>query len=155
MTSALIASSFNSSTLGSYATASAVLYQRNGADVLNATSADATNIGTLTSNQSQLDVTSKVTPVNQSDYYTFNFQGNSSLKLDFENLTASDNLRFQLVDSKGTVVADNQGTAAQQIAYVHLTTSVGLTTAAGQYSIRVNYAPISIKAVPQSYSISL
>jgi Bacterial pre-peptidase C-terminal domain len=155
MTGALTASSFNSGTLGSNATGTAVLYQRTGANVLNATSANSTNIGTLVTNQSQLDVTSAVTPGNQSDFYTFNFQGKQPLKLAFDNLTQTDNLRFQLLDSKGKVVADSAGTAAQQIAYVNLTTSKGLTAAAGQYSIRVNYAPISTKLNSQTYSIAL
>src|ERR1700722_9977941 len=111
MTSALTASFFNSGTLGATATGSAVLYQRTAENPLNATSATPTNIGTLISNQTQLDVNSQVTPGNQNDYYTFNYQGNSPLQLDFENLTASDNLRFQLVDSNGNVVADSKGTA--------------------------------------------
>ena len=131
MTSALTASSFSSSTLNANATANAVLYQRNATNPLNATTASPINIGQLVSNQTQLDVTGQVTSNNQSDYYTFNFQGTAPLAAAFDNLTNTDNLRLQLLDSKGNVVADSAGTAAQQIAYVSLTTSPGLTTAAG------------------------
>ncbi len=56
MTSALTATSFNNGTLGVTATSTAVLYQRTGANVINALPADATNIGTLITNQAQLDV---------------------------------------------------------------------------------------------------
>src|ERR1700722_3255071 len=126
MTSALTASSFNSDILGTSAANSAVLYQRDAENPLNATSSSAVNIGTLTANQTQLDVNSQITSANQTDYYTFNYQDNSPLKLSAQNLTQTDLLRVQLVDSNGNIVADSNGTAAQQLAYDQLIDQPGL-----------------------------
>ena len=149
-------SAFSSDALG-VSGGSAILYQRNAYNLLNSTSSDAIDIGTLTTNSTQLDVTGKVAGQNQTDYYKFTLKGNS-LKLAFNNLTDTSSavdLRIQITNSSGTVVADNEGTSAQQTAYDEITSSTGLSANAGDYTVQVNYAPTSPKSNPQSYSISL
>ncbi len=154
MTSALTASSFSSSTLGSTATSTAVLYQRTAYNAIGASASTATNIGTLATNSTQLDVVSQVTPTNQASYYAFTLDG-TSLKASFSNVTGSDTLRYQVYDSKGKVVADSQGTSEQQIAYVKLTTSGGLDAKKGQYVLKVSYGTGATRAIAQNYSVQL
>ena len=153
----LTAASFASSSLGVGTADSAILYQRTAYNVINATASDAVNIGTLTTNSTQLDVTGQVTGQNSANYYKFTLQGNS-LKLDLENLTDTTNavdLRVKITDNSGKIIADNEGTSAQQSAYGEITSPSGLTANSGDYTATVTYAPTSVKSNPQSYSLSL
>lgn len=152
---ALVPSSFSSDSLGVYASTSAVLYQRNATNTLAAqATSTATNIGNLITNSTQLDVTGEVAYPNTTQTYQFNLQGNS-IKANLQNITNSSDLRYQLKDGSGNIVADSAGNAAQQIAYVDLTTSAGLKTNAGQYTLTVSYAPTAVQNPPQTYAISL
>jgi hypothetical protein len=153
--SGLSATSFSNSGLGVTAGTTATLYQRNATSVLGATASSAIALGDLISNSTQLDVTGQVTGQNDTDYYQFNLQGNSPLKADFENLTSTSDLRVQLYNSSGALIADSAGTTAQQTAYYELTSPNGLTANAGSYTMAVTYAPTSPKSVPQDYSLSL
>ena len=151
---AITVNTYSSSKLGAQAATSAVLYQRNATNILNATAADATNIGTLTTNLTQLNVTGQVTSGNQDDYYNFTLQGNS-LKADFTNITNTTGLRVQITDATGTVIADNQGTPAQQTAFTELSLSTGLTANPGVYTAKISYAPTALTGTAQSYNLSL
>lgn len=153
-TPGLTAAAFSNSGLGVTAGTTATLYQRDATNVLNATPSTAVALGNLISNSTQLDATGQVTGQNATDYYQFNYQGNSPLTADFENLTGTSDLRVQLLNSAGTVIADSGGTLAQQIAYTQLTSS-GLSANAGSYTVAVTYGPTSPKSLPQDYSLSL
>jgi hypothetical protein len=62
----------------------------------------------------------------------------------------------QLLNVSGTqVLADNQGTAAQQAAYAQLTSSTGFTARTGQYIVNVAYAQGANKSKSQSYNFQL
>ena len=77
-----------------------MLYQRNATNepLLNAIGFDGHQYrAQLTANQTQLDVNSQVTAGNQNDFYTFNFQGGSPMKVASDNLSRHrPRLRFQL-----------------------------------------------------------
>jgi hypothetical protein len=152
---ALTAQSFTNTSLVAYAGTSATLYQRTAYNQIGATASTATNIGNLVKDQSQLDVVGNVTGSNNADYYSLNLTGDS-LKLAFQNVTNTTNLRVQIYDSTGTkVIADSNGNADQLIAYDQLTSGSGLAEKSGQYVVKVSYAPISLKSLPQSYSLQL
>ena len=132
------------------------LFQRNAARTLSARppTPGASNIGTLTTNSTQLDVTRQVVPQNQTDYYNFTLRGNQ-LALDYQNITNTSGLRYQILNSAGTVVADSNGTTAQKTAFSQLTAPGGLKANAGNYTLAVSFAPGQVTSNPQSYQVSL
>lgn len=136
------------------AKAGAKLYQRQTVNTIGATADDATDLGTLTTNKTALNVIGKVCRENSKDYYSFTLDGDS-LKMDFNNTTDSADMRVQLIDSEGNVVADNEGTDDQQTAYDDLTSDDGLDADAGTYTVRVSYGSTALKSVAQSYTLSL
>ncbi len=120
--------------------------------------AKALNIGTLDANQSQLDVVSKLNSVNQSSYYSFDFNSGSSLKFQTYNTTdpaSAQNLRVQLSDSNGKIVADSGGTEAQQEAYKKFDSGAGLTAKNGKYTVKVSYAAGTYTTNPQTYNFQI
>jgi hypothetical protein len=62
---------------------------------------------------------------------------------------------MQLLDSSGSVVADNEGTADQIAAYEELTSSDGLKTEAGDYYVKVSFGSVALKSKAQNYNVSL
>jgi len=154
MTSSLTASSFSSSTLEATATSSAQLYQRSATNPIDSSTSTAINIGQLVTNQSQLDVNSLVQAQNPNDYYQFNLQG-SSIKLALNNLTNTSDLRVQIINSSGTVLADSSGTAAQQLAYDQASSLTGLAATSGNYTVKVSFAPTALQSLSQNYSLQL
>lgn len=153
-TTILAASNFDSSTLGVNATTTSQLLQQTGYNKLNATPSTAINIGNLITNKTQLTTNGGLTGSNPTDYYSFNLTG-TSIAASFSNVTQTTNLRYQITNSKGVVIADNQGTAAQQTAFTQLTSKGGLTAASGKYTVQISYAPISQKGLPQNYGFQL
>ncbi len=124
----------------------------------NPTAANAIDIGTLIQNQSQLSATSKLATTNSTEYYSFNFQQGSAIKLAFNNTTQYPNanaVRVQLYNSSGSVLADNYGTSAQQQAYIELTSGVGLGAANGNYTVKVSVPPKQALTATQSYNLQL
>jgi hypothetical protein len=115
----------------------------------------AINAGTLTNNQTELDVSAATTAAIPTDNYNFNVQQGGAVKLTVQNTTNTANLDVQLVDSNGNVVADNNGTTAQQNAYTELTSGEGLQAATGQYTLKVGYASGQLTGSPQSYNFQL
>ena len=114
----------------------------------------AVNIGSLTENASSLNVLSRLSSQIPADYYSFNFTSGSAIKLGFNNLSNSADLRVQLYDSVGNVVADSNGTDTQTAAYASLTSSDGLTAGTGKYYVKVGY--VDTKSVtPQDYNFQL
>ena len=152
VTRVLSASDFNSTYLNATASTSAQLLQQTKVNQLNATAKTAINAGTLTTNQTQLTINGAITQGNAFDYYTFNLEG-TSLKASFTNTTDSTDLRYQVYDTKGNIVADSQGTASQQTAFSSLTSPGGLSAKAGQYTVKVLYAPDAQKNLQQNYQL--
>jgi len=146
----------SSPTLGSYAGAGTLLYQNTATNPAVGSQANAIDLGSLVSNQTQLDAGATLTSSSFSNYYSFNFQndGSSTLKLAFNNTTDTTDLRVQVLDSSGNVVADSDGTADQITAYQQLQTSTGLSADSGQYYVKVSYDDTS-QTPDQSYSLSL
>jgi hypothetical protein len=142
-----------------YATSDAASYTTKAYNKLNATASTAVNIGWLSENKSALSVTSQLSEVDSTDYYSFTFEQGSALKLAFNNqTTAADatGVRVQLLDVSGTdVIADNEGTAAQQAAYASLTSSTGLDAQTGSYVVKVSYAADANKTQAQTYNFDL
>lgn len=151
---ALSASYYSSSVLGSVATDTAMLYQRTAYNVLNPSISTAANLGTLKNNTTQLNVEGAVTDKNPKQYYKFTLDG-KNLKLSLDNITSSADLRVQILDSKGNIVADSQGTASEQVSYTLANTSIGLATKAGDYYAVVSYAKTASRINTQKYSLSL
>lgn len=139
-----------------FATADAQSFSRQAFNQINSTALSAVNIGWLSANKSQLNVTSQVTAADQTDFYGFTFQQGSAIKLAFDNTTSTSNLRVQLLDVSGSrVLADSQGTTAQQAAYQQLTSSNGLSSRTGQYVVKVTYAAGANKSHTQNYNFQL
>ena len=125
---------------------------------LSGTQGAALNIGQLDDNQTSLFASSTVNGLNQSSYYTFNFDSGTAIKFGITNNTDASTrqtLRVQLYDSKGALVADSAGTQAQQEAYQQLDSGEGLNAANGQYSVKVSYAPNSLVSSAQNYTFQL
>ena len=65
-------------------------------------------------------------------------------------------VRVQLYDGSGSrILADNQGTTAQQQAYAQLTSSTGLNLSNGKYAVKVTYGTGGDKTQPQNYAIQI
>lgn len=125
---------------------------------LSGTQATALNLGSLQQNSTELDVVSQVNEQNQASYYNFNFASGTAIKLALTNSTdpaLTQQLRVQLYDSAGHVVADSSGTQAQQDAYTQLASGEGLGAANGNYTVKVSYAPGSLTSSQQNYSMQL
>jgi len=150
------ASSYNSGTLGVYATASSLIYVRDVANVLDATIDDSSDLGTLTTDYSQLDVKGTLSQANNDNYYKFTLDG-KNLKYYFSNGTGTSDLRTQIMNSKGKVIADSSTTAstALQEAYASMTSSDGYDTAAGDYYVHVSFDATAKKSAEQKYSFGL
>jgi hypothetical protein len=149
---AITPSSFNA--VGTYATSSAVLYQRTDYNRLGTTAASGINLGTLKTNETQLDVTGQITRQNSTNYYKFTLDG-TNLKLKFQNLTNTSDVRVKITDSKGNVIADNKGTPAQQVEFTRASLTTGSKVKAGEYNVQVTYAPTALKTDAQSYTLQL
>ncbi len=144
------------SNLNVYADEQAQLFTRQEFNQIKATAASAINIGWLDKNVSSLAVSSELTSVDSADYYNFTLQQGNNFKLAFNNLTDSSALHVQVLDSSGLgVVADNQGTSAQQAAFAALTSDSGLNASPGQYIVKVSYANGASKSSNEVYGFQL
>jgi len=126
------------------ATSQALAYSRSAFNTISETAATAVNAGWLQENKSALQVESQLTSADSADYFSFTLQSGNNLKFGFDSTTTTDPsaLRVQIYDSTGSeLIADSQGTAAQQAAYKELTTTNGLTAKAGTYVAKISYAP--------------
>lgn len=119
-----------------------------------ASRSSARDIGVLAADTSSLKVMSQISPQASSNFYKFNFTSGDTIKLALNNLTDTSNLRVQLYDSAGNVVADSGGTSAQQTAYNKMTSTDGYAAANGQYTVKVSYAANAAQ-IPQSYNLQL
>ncbi|MDR3448957.1 MAG: hypothetical protein P4M15_04275 [Alphaproteobacteria bacterium] len=131
------------------ATSDAQLYTTSQYHTINEKASSAVNIGWLQQDKSMLDVNSQLTSTDNTDYYSFTLQQGNNLKFGFNTSTTTDSSKFrvQLMDSSGSrVIADTEGTAAQQAAYKELTTTNGLTANAGSYIVKVSYAANATKS---------
>lgn len=151
---AITAALYSSSALGSLATSSATLYQRTAYNVLNPSLSTAVNIGTLKKDTTQLNVEGAVTSQNPKQYYKFTLDS-KNLKLSFDNITASTDLRVQILNSKGKVVADSQGSTSEQISYTLASTSIGMAADAGEYYAVVTYGKSASRVNTQKYHLNL
>ncbi|MER2520911.1 MAG: hypothetical protein ABTQ34_09560 [Bdellovibrionales bacterium] len=152
--SEITASYYSSSLLSAIATNNAELYARTAYNVLNPSISTAANIGTLKNNTTQLNVEGALTTNNPKQFYKFSLDG-EKIKLSLDNLTTSADLRVQLLNSKGTVIADNQGSTELQTAYTLAITSIGLTAQSGDYYAVVSYSINEPRANTQEYSLNL
>jgi hypothetical protein len=119
------------------------------------TPTQSTDVGQLTTNESELDVVSQATAAIPNSNYNFNVAQGGAVKLSFANSTDTAQLDVKLVDSNGNVLADSQGTTAQQNAYTELTSGEGLQAAAGEYTVQVGYAQGQLQGSPQTYNFQL
>lgn len=119
---------------------------------------NAINVGWIKQDVSTLSVFSRLTSLNNNQYYSFVLQQGDNLKLNFNNTTAAAkaDLRIQLYDGSGTqVIADNFGTVAQQAAYKSLNSGTGLSVKANPYIVKVTYAPSALKTADQDYNFQI
>lgn len=145
---------YSSSVLGAVATGSAALYQRTAYNVLNPSLSTAVGLGTLKKDTTQLNVEGAVTSQNPKQYYKFTLDG-KNLKLSLDNITASADLRLQILNSKGKVVADSQGSSSEQVSLALASTSLGLAATAGDYYAVVSYGKTSSRVNSQRYRMNL
>lgn len=121
------------------------VYSRQAYNKINATALlNNINIGWLQGNKSALQVYSQLTSADNADWFTFTLQSGTDLKFGFDSsvTTNASDLRVQLYDGTGSkLIADSQGTPAQQAAYKELTTTNGLTSNPGQYAVKISYVP--------------
>ena len=150
------ASTFDAPSLNALATKSSLIYQRDVSIAMNSTLEDANDLGTLTTNQTQLDIKARLSRENATHFYKYTLDGDN-LKMAFLNNTATTGLRFQILDSSGKVVADNSESATQtlQDAYKNATSWDGLDQEAGDYFIKVSFDVTSLRSVPQEYSVAM
>jgi len=145
----------NTATGSVTATSTAQAYSRQAFNSINPTAASAVNIGWLQQDKSSLDVYSQLTSADSADLYSFTLQQGDNLKFGFTSATNASDLRVQVLNSTGTqVIADSNGTPAQQAAYKELTTTNGLPATPGGYTIKVSYAPNATKT-SQTYEFGV
>ncbi|MDD5587336.1 MAG: hypothetical protein PHY92_10370 [Alphaproteobacteria bacterium] len=152
--SSITASFFDDASVNSFSLGGAVLYQRNATNALNATLADAVNIGTLKTDESQLDVLGQISRTNSTNFYKLTLDGNN-MKM---SLTTSSSLvRAQVLNSSGTVIADNSTSATSdlQTAFANLASSNGLSAEAGDYFVKVTYDATATRSASYTYLLSL
>ncbi|MDD2325110.1 MAG: hypothetical protein PHW63_03750 [Alphaproteobacteria bacterium] len=124
-----------------FSTIDALSYSVDTAHVANEDASTAINIGWLYENKSALSVTSQMTDVCSTQYYTFTLQKGENLKFAFSNHTDTQDIRIQILDSSGTqVIADSHGTDKQKAAYKALNSEDGLAADTGQYLVKMTYA---------------
>ncbi len=125
------------------ATEGALLYEASAYNRIVTDPSKAINIGWIQQDKSMLDVYSKLTNDDNTNYYIFTLQQGNNLKFDFNTATTQNEsgLRVQLMNSIGTLVyADSAGTAAQRALYAQLTSSSGVDASPGNYLIKITYA---------------
>ncbi len=139
----------------------ATLGTRTSYNTLDESFAKTINIGFLAENKTRLNVVSQLSNLDSADYYSFNFQTGSALKLDFKNQTSSgkQTIRVQLYDPTGNrLYADSNSTDKTLTAnYKALTTAQGLSVKNGtQYVVKVSYAnPQPAVKTTQTYEFNL
>lgn len=163
-TTAVLPSSGSVDSAGSnvdvYASSSAELYTHNTYNTIGEKAASAVNIGWITADQSALKVTSQLTSADSADYYGFTLQQGDNLKFSYSDDSTSEStssqVRIQLLDVSGThVIADSEGTPAQQEAYKELTSSSGLSSKPGNYVVKVTYATGADQTKSPTYNLSI
>ncbi len=126
---------------------------------VNETAQTAVPVGWIQQNKTAINTTSLLTPVDSTDYYSFILQSGNNLKLSLTNLTDQTNtsaVRLQLLDgSGGRVIADNQGTAAQQAAFAELTSSTGLAATPASYVVKATYGQGASKDTNLEYNFQV
>ena len=139
------------------ADAKALAYSRQAYNTINPTTAKAVNIGWIAENKSNLNVYSQLTTADNTDLYSFTLQSGNNLKFGFDTSQTKipNDFRVQILDGSGLqVVADSQGTPAQQAAYKSLTTTNGLQANPGQYLVKVSYAK-GVTPSTQTYDFNI
>jgi hypothetical protein len=134
------------------ATTTALAYSRQAYNTIGEKAASAVNIGWLQQDKSSLNVLSQLTSADNADYFSFTLQSGNNLKFGFDTTQTATpaNFNVQILDSTGSrVIADSQGTPAQQAAYKSLTTTNGLAAAAGSYLVKIGYAANAQKTSSQ------
>lgn|GEM_PF-1516460 len=121
--------------------------------------ANATDVGDLTQNVSELTVVSGLTSAVPAAYYSFNNTVTGAIKFNLNNTTSNADLqitpRVQLYDSSGNIIADSQGTSDQVAAYQAFNSGAGLYQTAGKYYVKVSYPPGSDTSIAQNYNLQL
>jgi len=105
-----------------------------------------------------LDVYSKLTNDDPTNYYLFTFEEGETLKFGLNSSTTNDanSLRVQLLDMTGTYIfADNEGTEAQKQAYKELTSHAGLFVNPGTFVVKVTYASDVVTKTEQVYEFGI
>jgi len=135
------AQAYDASAYGSVtATSDAELYTASAYNKINTSAYDAITIGWLMADRDMLDVYSKLTNDDPTNYYLFTFEEGETLKFGLNSSTTNDanSLRVQLLDMTGTYIfADNEGTEAQKQAYKELTSHAGLFVNPGTFVVKV------------------
>jgi len=80
-----------------------------------------------------LSVSSALNSQEPQEYYSFTLGNSKNLKLDFLS-AQSTSVRIQLYDSKGSVLADNQGSSSERLKFSELTSGTGLKAVSGTYA---------------------
>jgi hypothetical protein len=133
-----------------------VLYQRAVTNAIGATAASSNSLGYLSTNNSQLEVVGQLTGQDPTDYYNFTFQNSGAVRLNLIGIDGTAPARVQIYDGSGSrILADSQGTTAQQQAYAQLTSSTGLNLTNGKYIVKVTYGTGGDKTQPQNYAIQI
>ncbi len=145
---------YSAPVLNAVATSNAVLYQRNACNYLDSSLEKPVDLGTLKTDQTQLSASGQVSRQNATHYYKFNLDGDS-LKLDISNATNTSQIKVQILDRNGAVIADNEGTDEQKAAYENMTSWDGHKLKAGEYYAKVSYGITALKTNPQTYNLSL
>lgn len=150
------ASYLNSTALNTTASSGSQVYVRDVSLPLNTSLEAASSLGTLTADETQLNARAQVMRENPIHFYKFTLDGDS-IKMNFLNVTGSSDLRIQLLNSSGTIVADSSSTAsaALQTAYDDLSSGDGLDQEAGEYFVKVTFDTTALRSIPQLYSFGL
>src|SRR5277367_1877628 len=104
--------------------AGAVLYQRAVTNSIGVTAATSNSIGYLSTNRTQLEVAGQLTGQDPIDMYNFTFQNSGGVRFNLIGIDGTTPPRVQLYDGSGSrIIADSQGTSAQQASFQQLLTT--------------------------------
>lgn len=150
------ASIYNSKTLNAYASGAETLYSRDASIPMNSSLQNASLLGTLIKNETQLVASSGLSRANSQQFYKFSLSSNS-LKLGLTPGSGAATARVQILNSSGKVIADSStfASSALQDAYKNVTSEKGMDTKSGDYFVKVTYDVTSSRSDKLAYTLAL
>lgn len=114
--------------------------------------ATASDIGTLIHGKTRLNAFGQLGAYDKADYLKFNLTTASSVTL---GKLASKDVRIQLLNKGGTVVADSDSSSGEAYTAYQQSQAGSLALTSGQYVIKISREPGAAAKTPQNYGVQV